>query len=56
VQALEIDHGILRRHHQEQRVFPILEEQILGVPARNHTAQRLRLLHGEQGRMRHGPV
>ena len=41
---------------QEQRALLVLQEQVLGVPAGDLSAQRLRLLDREQRRMGHGAM
>ena len=51
VQVLQVDGRFLGRDHQEERVLLVLEEQVLGVGARNLAAERLRLLDGEERRM-----
>src|SRR5215813_7115371 len=56
VQRFQLDHRILERRDQEQRPLLVLEEQVLGVAARNGSAQLLRLLDGEQRGMRHRRV
>src|SRR5208282_3799634 len=44
----------LAQDQQEQLVFPILDEQVLCMPARDVAAQRLRIPHGMEGRMLDG--
>ena len=56
MQRFELDRRVLQRDHEKQRALLVLEEQVLGVPAGNRAAQRLRLLDREQRRMRHGRV
>ena len=56
MQRFELDHRILERRDQEQRVFLVLEEQVLGVGAGNGSAQLARLLDSEQRRVRHRRV
>src|SRR5262249_60365081 len=56
VQRLELDRRVLERRDQEQRPLLVLEEEVLGMAARNGSAQLLRLLDGKQRRMRHRRV
>jgi hypothetical protein len=56
VQRLELDRRIFERHHQEQGVLLVLEEQVLGMAAGDLAAQRARLLDREHRRMGHGRV
>ena len=51
MQALEVDVGVFLRDHEETARLSCPQEQVLGVPAGNLAAQRLRLLDGEQRRM-----
>ena len=54
MQALEVDVCVLQRDDEINFVFFIAQKQVLGVPAGDLTAQGLRLLDREQGRMLYG--
>ena len=41
VQRLELDCGVLERRDQVERALLVLQEQVLGVAARDHAAQGL---------------
>src|SRR5207302_10415151 len=56
MQPFELDLGILERRDQIERAALVLEKKILGVAARDLTAQALALLDREQRRMAHGRV
>src|SRR5262245_12136466 len=53
MQRFELDRRVLERGDEVERPLLVPEKQILGMAARNGPAQRLRLLDGEQRRMRH---
>src|SRR5262245_50263274 len=56
MQRLELDCGILQRRYQVEGALFVLQEQVLGVAARDLAAQRLRLFDREQGWVAHGRV
>jgi len=56
MQRFQLDHRILERRDQEQCPLLVLEEEVLGMAARNGSAQLLRLFDGEQRRVRHRRV
>src|SRR5262245_29789065 len=53
MQLLELDPGVFQCGHQEQGALFVLEKQVLGVAARNLSAQRTRLHNREQWRVFH---
>ena len=56
MQALQRDRRILQRHHEIEFPALVLQEQVLGVAARDLPAQRPGLLDREQGRMGYARV
>lgn len=51
VQGLQVDLGIMERHDQEDPPLLVLQEQILGMPARHPFVHLGRFRHGEDGFM-----
>jgi hypothetical protein len=51
VQPLQVDGGLVARDDEEQAALLVLEEQVLGMPARERCLDRPRLRHGEDRRV-----
>jgi hypothetical protein len=51
VHALEVDHGFLAQHQQEQAALLVFDEEVLGMAAGDFAAQVPRVVDCEQRRM-----